>query len=309
LRILLTGADGFTGRPFAAHAAAAGHEVVGLRADLTDAEALQREVGDVRPDAVVHLAGIAFVAHAHDEAFYAVNVVGTTNLLGALVCLPVPPRMVLLASSANIYGNTEQSPIAESHPPAPVNHYGMSKLAMEYMARTYLDRLNVVITRPFNYTGPGQDVNFLIPKLAMHFARRAPMISLGNLHVEREFNDVRTVCDAYLSLLLHGEPGETYNVCSGRPYELQYVVDLFARLTGHTMRVSVNPDFVRANEVHRLCGDPSKLDALLARSGIELDRPSLEETLGRMLDAVMQPALDSQSTSSASRPTGIRQPH
>jgi len=269
--------------------------VVGLRADLTDADALGREVGEVRPDAVVHLAGIAFVAHAHDEAFYAVNVVGTTNLLDALARLSVPPSMVLLASSANIYGNTEQSPIAERHPPAPVNHYGMSKLAMECMARTYLDRLNVVITRPFNYTGPGQDVNFLIPKLAMHFAKRAPMISLGNLHVEREFNDVRTVCDAYLSLLLHGEPGETYNVCSGRPYELQYVVDLFARLTGHTMRVSVNPDFVRANEVHRLCGDPAKLDSLLARSGIELVRPSLEQTLGRMLSAAAQSECSSSS--------------
>ena len=269
--------------------------MVGLRADLTDADALGREVGEVRPDAVVHLAGIAFVAHAHDEAFYAVNVVGTTNLLDALARLSVPPSMVLLASSANIYGNTEQSPIAERHPPAPVNHYGMSKLAMECMARTYLDRLNVVITRPFNYTGPGQDVNFLIPKLAMHFAKRAPMISLGNLHVEREFNDVRTVCDAYLSLLLHGEPGETYNVCSGRPYELQYVVDLFARLTGHTMRVSVNPDFVRANEVHRLCGDPAKLDSLLARSGIELVRPSLEQTLGRMLSAAAQSECSSSS--------------
>jgi len=61
------------------------------------------------------------------------------------------------------------------------------------------------------------------------------------------------------------------------------------------MRVSVNPDFVRANEVHRLCGDPAKLDSLLARSGIELVRPSLEQTLGRMLSAAAQSECSSSS--------------
>ncbi|RYF56027.1 MAG: NAD-dependent epimerase/dehydratase family protein, partial [Comamonadaceae bacterium] len=286
MRILLTGADGFTGRTFAAHARAAGHEIVALRADLTDADAVKREVGEVRPEAVVHLAAIAFVAHAHDEAFYTVNVVGTTHLLDALALLPAAPRAVLLASSANVYGNANNSPIAETQPPAPVNHYGMSKLAMEYMARTYLDRLNVMIARPFNYTGPGQDLNFLIPKLALHFANKTSTIALGNLHVEREFNDVRTVCSAYLGLLSHGQPGEIYNVCSGRPYELQHVVNLFAQLTGHSVEVSVDSSFVRPNEVYRLCGNPSKLDSLLARSGAPTETHTLEDTLVRMLAAV-----------------------
>jgi len=70
----------------------------------------------------------------------------------------------------------------------------MSKLAMEYMARTYAVRLPLVITRLFNFTGPGQDVNFVIPKLVEHFAQRAPSIALGNLDVEHEFNDVQSVC-------------------------------------------------------------------------------------------------------------------
>jgi nucleoside-diphosphate-sugar epimerase len=288
LKILLTGADGFTGRPFTAQATTAGHLVVPLRTDLTDAEGLRHEVQAIKPDAVVHLAAISFVGHAHDDAFYSVNVVGTTNLLDALTELPAPPRRVLLASSANIYGNTDQSPIAETQPPAPVNHYGMSKLAMEYMARTYMDRLDLVITRPFNYTGPGQDVNFLIPKLAMHFASHAPSIALGNLHVEREFNDVRMVCDAYLLLLAYGEPGETYNVCSGQPYELQHVIDSFTRITAHEMKLSVNPEFVRANEVHRLCGSPAKLDSLLAKHGRKLEVPALEDTLRNMVLAVSQ---------------------
>ena len=266
-------------------AEAAGHKVVGLQANLTDALAVKQEVARIAPEAVMHLAAISFVGHADDSAFYAVNVVGTTNLLAALVALPHHPRKVLLASSANVYGNCEASPISEAQPPAPVNHYAMSKLAMEYMALTYADQLDLVITRPFNYTGPGQDVNFVIPKLVEHFARRAPSIALGNLNVEREFNDVQMVCSAYLQLLQHGEPGETYNVCSGQPYTLQHVISTLSRLTDHQIQVELNPAFVRANEVHRLCGSPAKLQAQLARKGCMLDNPPLEDTLRRMLNA------------------------
>ncbi|SCK37745.1 UDP-glucose 4-epimerase [Variovorax sp. HW608] len=283
MKLLLTGADGFTGRPFAEQAARAGHEIVALRSDLTDREALHSEVLEVNPEAVVHLAGISFVGHAHEEAFYAVNVVGTTNLLDALLRLPHRPERVLLASSANIYGNSACSPLVETQVPAPVNHYAMSKLAMEYMARTYADRLNVVITRPFNYTGPGQDPNFVIPKLAQHFAARAPSIALGNIDVEREFNDVRMVCDAYLHLLRWGETGEVYNVCSNRPFTLQHVIDMFARLTGHQIRIEVDARFVRPNEVHRLCGSADKLERLLAQHGATLRSPPLDDTLEQML--------------------------
>jgi nucleoside-diphosphate-sugar epimerase len=283
LKILLTGSDGFTGRHFAELARSTGHEVVPLMADLTDREALQSEVLATAPDAVLHLAAISFVGHADDKAFYTVNVIGTMNLLAALAQLPQAPRHVLLASSANVYGNCEASPISESQPPAPVNHYAMSKLAMEHMSRTYSDRLPVVITRPFNYTGPGQAVNFVIPKLVDHFARRVPAIALGNLHVEREFNDVQMVCSAYLQLLLHGEPGETYNVCTGRPYTLQHVIDTLTRITGHQMQVEVNPAFVRGNEVHRLCGNPTKIQTLLAKHGFRVDNLPLEETLLHML--------------------------
>jgi nucleoside-diphosphate-sugar epimerase len=279
MKILLTGGAGFTGLFFRSAAEAAGHHVVSLQADLTDKAAVAAEVLQAAPDAVVHLAAISFVGHADDTAFYGVNVVGTMNLLSALAALPIAPAKVLLASSANVYGNCDASPITEDQPPAPVNHYAMSKLAMEHMARTYLDRLPVVFTRPFNYTGPGQAPNFLIPKLASHFAGRAPAIELGNLHVEREFNDVRMVCDAYLGLLAHGVPGEVYNVCSGQPYTLQTVLDELTNITGHQLDVRVNPAFVRANEVHRLCGDPAKLLACVG----PLRQLTLRETLLAML--------------------------
>jgi len=285
LRILLTGSEGFTGQAFAKRAVAAGHVIDALQSDLTHREALHQEVLALVPEAVVHLAAISFVGHASEAAFYAVNVVGTTNLMDALVELPTKPARVLLASSANIYGNTAQSPISETQAPAPINHYAMSKLAMELMARTYNDQLKLVVARPFNYTGPGQDAHFLIPKLAAHFAARAPSIALGNLDVEREFNDVQMVCDAYLLLLAHGEPGEAYNICSGRPYSLRHVIEAFARMTSHNPRIEINPAFVRGNEVHCLCGDPRKLQTLLSRQRAILNEPALEETLARMLIA------------------------
>lgn len=286
MRILITGAAGFTGRHFQISALRAGHEVVRLAADLTDRSAVAAEVASATPDAVVHLAAIAFVGHADTSAFNAVNVMGSQNLLDALVALPSKPGRVLLASSANVYGNCRQSPIAETQPPAPVNHYAASKLAMEQMALTYADRLPMIITRPFNYTGPGQNSSFLIPKLVDHAARRAPVIELGNLHVEREFNDIRMVCEAYLRLLDHGESGQVYNVCTGIAYSLHQVLDMLKALTGHEMDVHVNPAFVRTNEVRRLCGNPAKLIGGIG----PLPPYQLADCLSAMLQAHARPA-------------------
>jgi nucleoside-diphosphate-sugar epimerase len=152
---------------------------------------------------------------------------------------------------------------------------------MEHMALTYVNRLPIVITRPFNYTGPGQAGQFLIPKLVNHFAHRVESIELGNLHVEREFNDVRMVCDAYLRLLEHGTPGQSYNVCTGITYTLQQVIDQLVQITGHHLSVQVNPAFVRANEVYRLSGSPIKLQACIGTLAIT----ELPNTLRVMLQA------------------------
>lgn len=278
-RLLLTGAAGFTGQHFAEAARQAGYEIHPLCADLTDAKSVEAEVMAVAPDFVLHLAAISAVPHTDEEAFYRVNLFGSLNLLKALAALPQAPQRVLLVSSANVYGNADQSPLDESICPAPVNHYAISKLAMEFMSLAFLDRLPLLFVRPFNYTGAGHDTRFVIPKLVEHFARRAETIDLGNLDVEREFNDVRTVCEAYLRLLQTGQPGQVYNVCSGRPVSLKSVIDTLRRITGHALQVRVNPAFVRANEVRRLCGNPAKLEACIG----SLQHPPLEETLRWML--------------------------
>jgi nucleoside-diphosphate-sugar epimerase len=284
MKILLTGAAGFTGLFFKKQAEASGHTVITLAADLTDKVSVVAEVAQIQPTAVVHLAAISFVGHADEAAFYDVNVLGTMNLLAALATLPIKPSKVLLASSANVYGNCTSSPISEEQAPAPVNHYAMSKLAMEYMALTYLDRLPILITRPFNYTGPGQAPHFLIPKLIDHFVKNTERIELGNLNVEREFNDVRMVCEAYLRLLEKGEIGQLYNICSGEPHALKHVIKTLERITQHTIKVEVNPAFVRANEVHRLCGSSAKLHATIGH----LDQWKLEDTLRWMLGISQQ---------------------
>lgn len=262
MRLLVTGADGFTGRQLLPKAKALGWEVAELSADLTDAEGVRAQVLEVEPTGVVHLAAISAVTHADVDAFYRVNLFGTLNLLNALKTLDRQPRYVLLASSANVYGNAEGL-VSECVCPKPVNHYAMSKLAMEHMALTFSDSLPIVITRPFNYTGVGHDNRFVIPKIVEHFARHADVIELGNLTVEREYNDVRTVCDVYLKLLEQGRPGEIYNVCSGRPIALDAVLEIMVTITGYRPKIKVNPDFVRPNEIQRLLGDSTKLEQVV----------------------------------------------
>jgi nucleoside-diphosphate-sugar epimerase len=289
LKLLITGAHGFTGQHFVKAARDYGYEVTELQADLKDCDAVRQQVEQAAPEAVVHLGAISFVGHADPGAFYNVNVIGTLNLLDALAALAQPPRNILLASSANVYGNCAQSPITEEQPPAPVNHYAMSKLAMEYMARTYLDRLPLFFVRPFNYTGPGQAESFIIPKLVAHFARRAEIVELGNIDVEREFNDVRFVSEAYLQLLKKSVPGEVYNICSGKPVTLKSVLELLGHITGHHLQIKVNPAFVRSNEIHRLCGSSAKLHGVVG----DLALPALQDTLQWMLGATDTSELNS----------------
>lgn len=281
MKILVTGAGGFTGRHVVDLAQARGHDVVALQSDLRNVAELGREVAGHDFDTVLHLAGISFVGHVVASDFYDVNVIGTLNLLDALAARMIRPVRVVLAGSANVYGNARTSPLDETQAPAPVNHYAMSKLAMEYMARTRLDALPIVLARPFNYTGVGQDRSFLIPKLVAHFAGRQPVVELGNIDVEREFNDVRFVAEAYLRLLERGVPGEVYHICSGQPVSLRAVLDQLERITGHAIEVQVNPAFVRAHEVHRLCGNPDKL----VRMAGAIKTPTLEQTLRWMLGA------------------------
>lgn len=293
-RVLVTGLTGFTGRHLAESLAGAGYEVHGtIRsdetpdethhiADLADIQGLRGVIAKVRPRHVIHLAAVSFVAHSNVEEIYKTNVVGTSNLLRALATTSTSAadlRTVLLASSANIYGNADADPITEDQPPRPANDYAVSKAAMEQMAALWSDALPLTIVRPFNYTGVGQSKQFLIPKIVDAFARRAPLLELGNIDVERDFSDVRDVVRAY-RWLLDASPRGTFNVCSGRVSSLREVLVLTEQLSGHSPEIRINPAFVRGNEVRRLRGSAERLRAAMPDWSARPIRETLQWMLG-----------------------------
>ena len=281
-RVLVTGLAGFTGAYLAAALTAANATAVATPAgfDLREPALLHEMLAGVEFDDVIHLAGLSFVPHERPDELYRVNTVGTVALLEALYRLDRPLGRIILASSANVYSSAGDAPLTEEQPLHPANHYGASKLAMESLARGWFARLPIVITRPFNYTGVGQDPRFLIPKIVDAFRRRAPVIELGNTDVVRDFSDVRTVGAVYADLL-DAPPSTVVNICSGTGHSLQWVIDECVAATGHQIEIRVNPAFVRKDEVRRLVGSPKRLVGLTDRLG----RPAFRETLRWMLDS------------------------
>jgi GDP-6-deoxy-D-talose 4-dehydrogenase len=295
-RILVTGANGFTGQHLLERLARDGHELHALvhgrgeaasarlqathEADLRDFTALSAVIGRVQPDRVVHLAAIAFVAHGDAAELYSSNILGTRNLLQALATAGQRPDVVLLASSANVYGNRREGVLDESLSPEPANDYGITKLSCEMLARLYGDRLPIITVRPFNYTGRGQGEQFIIPKIIAHAKARRPLIELGNIDVARDFSDVRAVVDSYARLLnAPAAIGGLFNVCSGEARSLADVIALVEQHSGHHMQVAVNPAFVRADEVKTLCGSRARLESVIG----PLAMPPLEDTISWML--------------------------
>lgn len=298
MKTLITGAAGFTGRYLATLLASRGHEVHGLVyqapaspvaeltgvyvGDLVDPAVSARVVAAVRPDYVVHLAAVSHVAQGDIDEMYRSNIVGTRHLLQALALSDHAPKSVLLASSANVYGNALTEVIDERSPFLPANDYGVTKVAAEFVASIYRPRLPIIVVRPFNYTGVGQSDGFLIPKIVSHARARAPEIELGNLDVARDFSDVRTVVQAYTHLLdAPAAIGETFNISSGQSVSLRTLIEMVGRISGHAMNVRVNPAFVRPNELRTLCGSAQKLKEAI---GFVPQIP-LEETLRWMLTA------------------------
>lgn len=269
--VLITGSNGFTGKYLSREFESSAYHVIGsvhgvadnakneVSVDLCDLKALKALVSNVKPDFVVHLAAISNVAHGDAEAIYRTNIVGSRNLLQALAESNKRPECVLIASSANIYGNATEDPITESTLASPVNDYAISKLAMEYMAKLWMEKLPVAIVRPFNYAGLGQSSDFILPKIVEHFLRREKSIELGNLDVARDFSDVRMVVNIYRRLLEANCAGKTFNICSGIAVTLNDILSMMADISGHQIEVRVNPEFVRENEIKSMRGDNRKL--------------------------------------------------
>lgn len=293
MHVLVTGAEGFIGRHLLELLRERGHDVTATSrvptaphagVPFTPIELLEPEpwralLHAARPDAIVHLAGLT--SHADPGELYRVNVVGTETMLKAIAALEGSRPNVLLTSTAAVYGNQPSPVLDEQAPPRPVNHYGLTKLAMEQLGRSWADQLPIRVLRPFNVIGRGQSEAFLVPKVVRHFVQRAQTIELGNLKPERDFLDVRDFV-AQVGRLAELAPTsfDVVNLCSGVGASVEQILELLEALTGHRLTVTVNPAFVRKNEVWRIIGDDRKLRAL---TGLR-PRHSLRDTLAWMLE-------------------------
>jgi len=281
MRVAVTGAAGFTGRYLLPALERRGHAAIALEADVTDRHALVAAIVHDRPDAVIHLAAQAFVNVADFGGFYAVNQVGTFNLLDVLAT-HAPGAQVILASTAQVYGAQASGLLDEDQPVLSANHYALSKAAMETGSRFWADRLRITIVRPFNYTGVGQQARYLVPKIVDHFRRRAAAIELGNIDVRRDFGDVRSVVEAYVALLETAAMPTVYNVSTGIVESVRGIVERLETMTGHRIEVRINPEFVRVDDVPVLGGCNDRL----RQAAPDWHPRSIDDTLYWMVNAV-----------------------
>lgn len=280
--VLVTGSSSFTGAYVLSELKTQGYSFVDnvdKSVDLRNYESVVNLVNKVKPDYVIHLAALSFVGNTNTNEIYETNILGTLNLLRALDESRLKLRKVVLASSANIYGNVEGT-ISESQKPEPVNHYGISKFSMEMAARQWEDKLPLVICRPFNYTGVGQAENFLVPKIIKNFQEKQKIIELGNIDIYRDFSDVRDIAQWYVKILDSKEVNFNVNFCSGKLTSLREIIQKLNKLANYTIDVRVNPDFVRDNEIMKLCGDNQLLQSIIDIG----DRKSIQETLQWMYE-------------------------
>jgi GDP-4-dehydro-6-deoxy-D-mannose reductase len=268
-RVLVTGAAGFAGTHLTAVLEAAGDEVVALAGDIRELEVLRSEIAAARPHAIAHLAGLASVAQAWgaERAVWDVNATGTVNLLLAARDA-APGARILIVSSAEVYGVVpdERQPIGEDEPIAPRSPYGLSKAAAEIVALQ--SPLDVVVARPFNHIGPGQDTRFAIPSFCAQIAaiergERPPQIEVGNLSARRDLSDVRDTTEAYRLLLAPGAGRGPFNIASGTAHGIGDVLERLLELANVPIAIVVDEARLRPSDVPLLCGDASRLRSSL----------------------------------------------
>lgn len=314
MKVLVTGADGFVGRHLVARLLEAGHEVVAacrpggepvaawsdprgrstpqlIPLEITDPASVRGALE--RPsDAIVHLAAVASVSEAREDPGRAwiVNAAGTARLVDAVAGLRErtgSDPLVLIVSSAEVYGAGPRSPRTESDPLCPRSAYAASKAGAELAALETWRRtgLRVVIARPFQHTGPGQGPPYVVPSFVQRAlaakSSGASRVPTGNLDPVRDLLDVRDVAEAYLGLLAHGVPGEAYNIARGEGISLGELFRRITSLAGIRLEPVPDPSLIRGGDIPYLVGDVSKLRRTTGWS----PRFSLDQTLQELVHA------------------------
>jgi GDP-4-dehydro-6-deoxy-D-mannose reductase len=301
-RILITGGTGFVGchlirslksfdvKIFAISSGEVSTPEPGvdyLKADIRRADEIGSIIREANPEQVYHLAAVSTVGDAGNDprSAFDTNVLGSYNVFGAVMRLPVPPR-VLYVSTSQVYASSDHA-LAETSLSAPDNHYAATKAMAELLAVQYRKASSggIIIARAFNHTGPGQRTSFVMPSIAKQLAEAEaglcpPVIKVGNLNVRRDFTDVRDVVMAYQKLIANGKTGETYNVCSGRAVFLEDLVRELQKQCRVKTEIQIDQNRVRANEVALMLGDPGKLYKTTGWT----PRLPVENTLQALLD-------------------------
>ena len=297
---LVTGIGGFVGPYLAEHLLSSAHEVFGIErnpkskvvgcrvfaCDVLDSAKVSGIVKSCRPDFVFHLAAVSSVGKSFEEPEFTmrVDVEGTKNVLEA-VSQHSPKAVVLVVSSAHVYGIPKQLPISETQGINPISRYAKSKVEKEKEALGYFRSrgLKVIISRSFNHVGPGQPPGFICSDFAKQIADiekgAEPIIKVGNLSARRDFTDVRDIVKAYSLSLQRCTPGEIYNVCSGRAYSARQVLDMLLKMSDKKIKV-IEDKSAKKGDIPSMLGDSSKF---VKATGWKPEI-QFEKTLGDVLD-------------------------
>jgi GDP-4-dehydro-6-deoxy-D-mannose reductase len=285
---LITGIAGFAGSHLAEFLLTKGYRVAGLdyaaddapnikhiqnqlemyECDLRNPDALRRAVSESEPDEVYHLAAIAHVPTSYSDVrqTFDVNLYGTLNLFEA-VRKKAANSKVLFVGTASEYGAVKDRdiPTHEDVPLRPVDPYGVSKAAADMLAYQYYKNygLRIVRVRPFNHIGPRQAPDYVVASFAKQIAgiekqKSSPVITVGNLEARRDFTDVRDMVRAYWLALQKGEPGEVYNICSGRVITIQEVLDKLLELSEREIKIEQDVERLRPADIPLLLGNSGK---------------------------------------------------
>jgi GDP-4-dehydro-6-deoxy-D-mannose reductase len=240
-----------------------------IEMELEDTRSIQSAIEESRPDMIFHLAAQSFVPTSFESPYYTLQV----NILGTLALLEsvrhwshdAPPR-IQFAGSSEEYGlvSKEECPLTEDQPLRPLSPYAVSKVACDLLCYQYARAygMHIVRTRAFNHEGARRGKEFVTSNFAQQAvllaAGKVSELKVGNLEAVRDFNHVKDVVKAYWLALEKGEPGEVYNICSGRGTNIRQVIEMLSRIVGRELPFSFDPKRMRPADVPYLLGDSSK---------------------------------------------------